>query len=74
MEDVHSAVTSAPDVVESLSCPDEVALERAVAKLALLGDQVGVDVGQMIALLESGLSVVELVEYLATRSPQRLCD
>ncbi len=70
MEDLHSAVTSAPDAVESLTYAEERVLERALAKLILLGGHVGVDAGQMIALLESGLSMLELVEYLATRNPQ----
>ena len=39
-------------------------LERAVAKLVLIGEQVGVSTSDMIALLESGLTVAELVEYL----------
>ncbi len=43
-------------------------LERAVAKLVLIGDQVGVSAGQMIMLLESGLTVGELLAYLALRS------
>ncbi len=42
-------------------------LERAVAKLVLFGEQVGVSAGQMIVLLESGLSVRELLDYLAAR-------
>lgn len=74
MGDVNPALTSVPDVVESLTCADEVALESAISKLVLLGKHVGVDAGQMIALLESGLSVVELVEYLASRNPQCQCD
>lgn len=74
MGDVNPAQTGAPDVVESLTCADQMALESAIAKLVLLGQQVGVDAGQMIALLESGLSVVELVEYLASRNTRCRCD
>lgn len=43
-------------------------LERAVAKLVLIGDLVGVSAGQMIVLLESGLTIGELLEYLALRN------
>ncbi len=43
-------------------------LERAVAKLVLIGEQVGVSPGQMIVLLESGLTMGELLEYLALRN------
>lgn len=39
-------------------------LERAVAKLVLIGEQVGVSTSDMIALLESGLTVAELLEFL----------
>jgi len=42
-------------------------LERAVAKLVLIVDQVGVSTSDMIALLESGLTMGELLEYLALR-------
>ena len=43
-------------------------LERAIAKLVLIGEEVGVSAGQMIELLESGLTVGELLAYLALRS------
>ena len=43
-------------------------LERAVAKLVLIGEQVGVSAAQMIELLQSGLTVGELLAYLALRS------
>jgi hypothetical protein len=47
---------------------DRELLERAVAKVVLLGEQVGVGTEQMIRLLNSGLTVRELLEYLAARS------
>lgn len=40
-------------------------LERAVAKLVVIGQRVGVSASDMIELLESGLTVRELLEYLA---------
>jgi hypothetical protein len=43
-------------------------LQRAVAKVVLLGEQVGVSTDQMILLLNSGLTVSELLEYLAMRA------
>ena len=43
-------------------------LERAVAKLVLIGERVGVSAGQMIHLLESGLTMSELLGYLAVRN------
>ncbi len=43
-------------------------LERAIAKLVVIGEEVGVSAGQMIELLESGLTVGELLAYLALRS------
>jgi len=74
MEEAHSAPDRGVDVVESLTCAEEAVLERAVAKLVLLGEQVGVDASLMIALLESGMSVVDLVEYMASRKRQCRCD
>lgn len=43
-------------------------LERAVAKIVLLGKQVGVSADEMIRLLNSGLTVGELLEYLVMRA------
>jgi hypothetical protein len=42
-------------------------LRRAVAKVVLLGEQVGVNTDQMILLLDSGLTMRELLEYLMSR-------
>jgi hypothetical protein len=44
------------------------ALQRAVTKIVGLGAHVGVNADPMILLLESGLAVGELLEYLAARS------
>lgn len=44
------------------------ALQRAVAKIVALGEQVGVSADQMIDLLDSGLTVGELLEVLAARA------
>lgn len=56
------------DLTEPLTLAQKEALERAVAKVVALGAQVGVSADQMIVLLESGLSVGELLDYLAART------
>jgi hypothetical protein len=52
------------DLPKSLTCSQQVVLERAVAKVILLGIQAGVTVDQMILWLESGMTVRELLGYL----------
>jgi len=56
------------DLAEPLTLAQKEALQRAVAKIVALGAQVGVSADQMILLLESGLTVGELLEYLAART------
>jgi hypothetical protein len=56
------------DLTEPLTLAQKEALERAVAKVVALGAQVGVSADQMIVLLESGLTVGELLDYLAART------
>jgi len=41
-------------------------LERAVAKLVRFGEQVGVTAEEMISLLDSGMSVDGLLDYLVS--------
>lgn len=53
-----------PDLPQSLTCSQQVILERAVAKVILLGIQAGVTVDQMILWLESGMTVRDLLDYL----------
>jgi hypothetical protein len=53
---------------EPLTSAQKEALERAVVKVVALGAQVGVSADQMIELLKSGLTVRELLEYLAGRT------
>ena len=55
------------DFTEPLTPAQKRALERAVAKIVALGEQVGVDADQMIELLKSGLTVGELLDYLSAR-------
>ncbi|MGA2236094.1 MAG: hypothetical protein ABSG23_11520 [Terriglobales bacterium] len=56
------------DLTEPLTLAQREALERAVVKIVALGANVGVSVDQMIELLKSGLTVGELLDYLAARS------
>ena len=74
MGEVHPAADAAPDLVESPTFAQQEVLERAIAKLVSLGEQVGVSADQMIQLLESGCTVVELVVYLALLNEGRVCD
>jgi hypothetical protein len=53
---------------EPLTVVQKEALQRAVTKIVALGAQVGVSADQMMLLLESGLTVGELLMYLAARS------
>ncbi len=72
MEEVHPAANA--DLVESPTYAQPEILEQAIAKLVLLGKQVGVSADQMIQLLESGFTVGELVVYLAALSAGRVPD
>jgi hypothetical protein len=56
------------DLADPLSLAQKEALQRAVAKVVALGAQVGVSADQMIDLLKSGLTVGELLDYLAART------
>jgi len=56
------------DLAEPLSLEQKEALQRAVAKIVALGAQVGVSADQMIELLDSGLTVRELLQVLAARA------
>jgi len=53
---------------EPLTAAQEETLRRAVAKVVEMGAQIGVTTDEMIQLLDSGLNVAELLEYLAARS------
>jgi hypothetical protein len=68
MGEAYSFANSGPELAESLNIGQQEVLERALGKMVLLGNQVGVSLDQMIQLLESGLTVVELLEYLAARN------
>jgi hypothetical protein len=71
MRDVYPVTHHIPEPADSLTFAQREVLERAVAKIVLLGAQVGVSAEQMILLLESGLTVGELVHYLTARNGER---
>jgi len=66
--EVHLIGTLNHNLAEPLTVAQKEALQRAVTKIVVLGAQVGVNADQLILLLESGLTVGELLEYLAARS------
>jgi hypothetical protein len=71
MSNVHSiSEIRRPAPNEPLTFAQQEVLERAVAKIVLLGELVGVSADQMILLLESGLTVGELLDYLGLRTRQ----
>ncbi|MGA2355528.1 MAG: hypothetical protein ABSG02_13615 [Terriglobales bacterium] len=53
---------------ESLTMAQKDALQCAVAKIVAFGAQVGVSADEMIQMLQSGLTVGELLQYLAGRT------
>lgn len=64
----HSLAALSHGPVEPLTPVQEETLRRAVAKVVELGAQTGVTADEMIHLLNSGLNVGELLEYLAACS------
>ncbi len=61
-------IAASRDLGESLTVVQKEALQRAVAKIVAFGAQVDVSADQMIRLLQSGLTVCELLQYLASRT------
>ncbi len=66
--ELHLIAALTNNLAEPLIVAQKEALQHAVTKIVALGAQVGVSADQMILLLESGLTVGELLEYLAARS------
>jgi hypothetical protein len=60
--------SNGPNLIEGLNGGEEEILKSAVSKLVAWGEQLGVGADQMVQLLESGLSVAELLEYLIMRN------
>jgi hypothetical protein len=65
---LHLVAALSNNLTEPLTVAQKEALQRAVTKIVALGAQAGLNADQMIFLLESGLTVGELLEYLAARS------
>jgi hypothetical protein len=61
-----AALNHGPD--DPLTPAQKETLQHAVAKVIELGAQTGVTTDEMIYLLDSGLNVGELLQYLAARS------
>ena len=68
LTDLNLLAAVSHDSGASLTPAQQQALHRAVAKIVALGAQTGVSPDQMIHLLKSGLTVGELLGYLASRS------
>jgi len=66
MAEMLYRLSASPDPSEPLTCRQREVLERALAKMVLVGARAGVSTDQMIDLLESGMTVKELVEYVFT--------
>ena len=65
---LHLVAALSKNLTEPLTVAQKEALQRAVTKIVALGAQAGLNPNQMVLLLESGLTVGELLEYLAARS------
>jgi len=66
--ELHLSAALRNDLADSFSPAQREALQRGVAKIVALGEQVGVNPDQMVDLLRQGLTVRELLEYLEARS------
>ena len=53
---------------------DKAALERAVVKMALAAEQVGLTADDLIKLLDSGMSVEQLFEYVMNKHSGRAVE
>jgi hypothetical protein len=67
MTDMRFVPESQTDWAGPLARDQQEVLKRAIAKMVVFGEQVGVSTDQMILLLEAGLTVRELLEYLMSR-------
>jgi hypothetical protein len=65
---LHLVAALSNNLTEPVTVSQKEALQRAVTKIVALGALAGLNADQMILLLESGLTVGELLEYLAARS------
>jgi hypothetical protein len=67
MTDMQFAPNQCGDPSAVLTVYQQQVLERAVAKLVVYGERVGISTGEMIHMLASGLTVAELLEYVLSR-------
>ncbi len=67
MTDMRFVLEARTDWASPLAHDQQEVLKRAVAKMVMRGEQVGVSTDQMILLLDSGLTVRELLEYLLSQ-------
>ena len=70
MNQIDAVPDASSNYSEPLSGAQSEVLENAVAKIVFLGAQVGVSPDQMILLLNSGLTVGELLDYLAAQGAE----
>lgn len=66
MTELCFVLNASCDSCEPLTLAQREVLERALAKMVLVGAEVGVSPDQMIKLLDSGMTVQELVGYVLT--------
>jgi len=66
--ELHLTAAISHDLAESLTPAQKDALQRAVTKIVALGERTGVTADEMIELLKAGLTVGDLLEYLAARA------
>jgi len=64
LEPPESCTQNREDFVEK----DRLLLEQAVEKVARFGQQVGVTPEQMISLLDSGITIRDLLAFLASKT------
>ena len=67
------ATSHSPQSIDSNQCKDfneqdAILLERVAEKLVYYGQQVGVTAEEMISLLDSGISMHDLLAFLAAKS------
>jgi hypothetical protein len=66
--EMYLTAAASDDPADALTFAQKEALQRSVIKIVALGARIGVNVDQMILLLQSGLTVRELLEFLAGRA------
>ena len=66
MTDLRFMLNASCDLSDPLTPEQRAVLERALAKMVLVGARVGISTDHMIQLLESGMTVRELLEYVMT--------